>query len=94
MSLYSAPSSDDYYYGDEHDPRCVDCREVECACDREQPLAFAAGDRVVYRPRYGPAEEGTVTSANDSHVFVCYGLPGSTSKATKRADLEHVRRSA
>lgn len=93
MSLYSAPSSDDYY-GDEHDTRCADCREVECVCSQEQPAAFATGDRVVYRPAFGPVEEGTVTSTNDSYVFVCYGLPGSTSKATKRADLEHVRRSA
>lgn len=56
-----------------------------------KPALFTAGDRVVYRPHAGAHEEGTVTSVNDSYVFVCYGLPGSTSKATRPEDLEHVR---
>lgn len=65
----------------------------ECmACHREtRPSAFRAGTRVVYRPRHGPAEEGTVSSCNDRYVFVCYGLPGSTPKATAPTDLERVR---
>lgn len=50
---------------------------------------FAGGERVVYRPRVGPAEEGTVVRVG-SFVFVCYGLPGSTPKATRPQDLEHV----
>jgi len=89
-SMFSAPSSDDYY-GDEHDPRCQECHEEQCVCGEEP---FQPGDRVVYRPASGPAEEGTVTSVNDSFVFVCYGLPGSTSKATARADLTHARRAS
>ena len=51
---------------------------------------FEAGDRVVYRPAHEPnlpGEEGTVTSKNDRFVFVCYGLPGSTSQATDPRDL-------
>lgn len=64
----------------------------ECmACHREnRPAAFRVGERVVYRPAVGPAEEGTVTSVNDRFVFVCYGLPGSTSKATAPHMLERV----
>ncbi len=56
---------------------------------------FRPGDRVVYRPsadRLDRGEEGTVTSVNDVYVFVCYGLPGSTSKATPAANLEHLAR--
>lgn len=52
---------------------------------------FKPDDRVVYRPRHGEPEEGTVTSVGGRFVFVCYGLPGSTSKATAPEDLEHVR---
>lgn len=48
---------------------------------------FSPGDRVTYCAFGGPFEEGTVTSINDRYVFVCYGLPGSTSKATNPADL-------
>ena len=64
----------------------------ECmACHREnRPSAFRVGARVVYRPAHGPAEEGTVTSVNEAFVFVCYGLPGSASKATAPTDLERV----
>lgn len=51
---------------------------------------FGPGDRVVYRARDGKPQEGTVTSVNDSYVFVCYGLPGSTSQATRPGDLERV----
>jgi hypothetical protein len=47
--------------------------------------------RVVYRSyamlRY---EEGTISSVNESFAFVCYGLPGSTSQATRPEDLEPV----
>lgn len=74
----------------ETDERCEGCHALsreDCAC----PKPFSVGDRVVYRPAFGPAEEGTVTSVNDAFVFVCYGLPGSTSKATRREDLEHIR---
>ncbi len=53
---------------------------------------FEAGDRVVYRDSFTQKpEEGAVTSINDHYVFVCYGLPGSTSQATDPDDLEHVR---
>ena len=52
---------------------------------------FSPGDRVIYCANLGafggPLEEGTVTSINERYVFVCYGLPGSTSKATNPADL-------
>ena len=51
---------------------------------------FSVGQRVVYRPAFGPCEEGTVTSIGSEYVFVCYGLPGSTSKATRPADLDPV----
>ena len=40
------------------------------------------GMRVVYRTVHAMPEEGTITSVNDHFAFVCYGLPGSTSKAT------------
>lgn len=50
---------------------------------------FEEGDRVVYRnPHDKKPQEGTVTSTNHLYVFVCYGLPGSTSQATKPEDLE------
>ena len=50
------------------------------------------GDGVAYRPRphrpwADPPEEGTITSANDSYVFVRYGSQ-QTSAATNPADLE------
>ena len=52
---------------------------------------FEAGDRVVYRDSHTQKpEEGSVTSKNDHTVFVCYGLPGSTSQGTNPEDLEHV----
>lgn len=52
---------------------------------------FKPGDRVVYRDSFTrEPEEGTVTSINDKNVFVCYGLPGSTSQATSPEDLEHM----
>lgn len=53
---------------------------------------FRPGDRVVYTGFRGvlQLEEGTVTSVSDRWVFVCYGLPGSTSQATKPEDLVHV----
>ena len=52
---------------------------------------FRPGQSVVYRPRGGgKSEDGTVTSVTERWVFVCYGLPGSTSKATDPADLEIV----
>lgn len=52
---------------------------------------FEAGDRVVYVPNTdAPRQEGTVTSKNERFVFVCYGLPGSTSQATAAELLEHV----
>lgn len=50
------------------------------------------GMRVVYCPGVGPCEEGTITSVNGSYAFVCYGLPGSTSKATPPERLEPVAR--
>ena len=50
---------------------------------------FSVGQRVVYRDSFTKiTEEGTVTSINNKYVFVCYGLPGSTSKATLPEDLE------
>lgn len=53
---------------------------------------FKAGDRVVYRDHFTQKpEDGTVTSTNAVNVFVCYGLPGSTSQATRPEDLEHLR---
>lgn len=58
--------------------------------DGERAKEFSVGQRVVYRPAFGPCEEGTVTSIGSEYVFVCYGLPGSTSKATRLADLEPV----
>lgn len=52
---------------------------------------FTVGDRVIYRPfPKAPPEEGVVTSINNEFVFVCYGLTGSTSKATNPKDLEHL----
>ena len=52
---------------------------------------FFPGDRVVYRDHFTQEpQEGTVTSTNELNVFVCYGLPGSTSQATDPQDLEHV----
>ncbi len=50
------------------------------------------GMRVVYRP-YSCEKmccEGMITSVNESFAFVCYGLPGSASQATRAADLEPV----
>jgi Fe2+ or Zn2+ uptake regulation protein len=40
------------------------------------------GQRVVYRTVHALPEEGTITSVNGHFAFVCYGLPGSTPKAT------------
>jgi hypothetical protein len=40
------------------------------------------GMRVVYRTVHALPEEGTITSVNGHFAFVCYGLPGSTPKAT------------
>lgn len=51
---------------------------------------FKTGDRVLYRNHDGGTEEGVVTGSNEHYVFVCYGLPGSTSKATHPRDLEKV----
>lgn len=48
---------------------------------------FSPGDHVVYTPQN---EEGTVVRVSESYVFVCYGLPGSTPKATKPSDLIHI----
>ena len=47
------------------------------------------GDGVVYRTAHPalPAEDGTITSANDSYVFVRYGSQ-RTSAATNPADLK------
>lgn len=44
------------------------------------------GAGVTYKNRYGPYEEGVITSVSDSYVFVRYG--GHVSKATNPADLE------
>ena len=53
---------------------------------------FKRGDRVVYRdPFTRKAEDGAVTSANAHNVFVCFGLPGSTSQACDPRSLEHFR---
>lgn len=50
---------------------------------RDHPLV---GRRVVYTPAYRAAspQEGVVTSVNPEEdlVFVCYGLPGTTSRGT------------
>lgn len=54
-------------------------------------MRFRVGDRVVYRAHPGaPPEEGTVTSVGERYVFVCYGVPGATSRATRPEDLELV----
>lgn len=47
------------------------------------------GMRVIYKPSYGDAEEGTVTSFNDRYVFVRYGAK-LHSEATAYKDLEAV----
>lgn len=72
----------------------------DCAFKREriqdEKLAtatskFKKDDRVVYRDSFTEeAQDGTVTSVNEHTVFVCYGLPGSTSQATDPADLTHL----
>jgi hypothetical protein len=58
------------------------------------PTEADIGRRVIYRDLggRGKIEEGTITSFNDSFVFVCYGAPGSTSAATLREDLEWSHR--
>lgn len=50
------------------------------------------GHGVVYRPREhrpwaGPSEDGVITDVGHIWVFVCYGSPGSTPRATNPADL-------
>lgn len=82
--------------------RVQDDREIyyhsEClarARKRMDPMMptddFKSGDRVVYRDRFDKKpQEGTVTSTNSKYVFVCYGLPGSTSQSTDPRDLEHM----
>lgn len=45
------------------------------------------GAGVTYNNRYGPYEEGVITSVSDSCVFVRYGSDVA-GKATKPADLE------
>jgi len=51
------------------------------------PTKADVGRAVVYRPQFGPAEDGTITSFNEAFVFVRYrGDAGS--KATRREDLE------
>lgn len=45
------------------------------------------GAGVTYKNRYGPYEEGVITSVSDSYVFVRYGSDVA-SKATYPADLE------
>lgn len=57
-----------------------------------EPTEADIGRVVVYRPthrRYERtvAEEGVITSFNDSYVFVRYGTYG-TARATRRSDLE------
>jgi hypothetical protein len=52
------------------------------ACD------FKPGQRVVYRDSFTKLpEEGVVTSTNEHVVFVCFGLPGTTSQACSPHDL-------
>jgi hypothetical protein len=50
------------------------------------------GESVVYRPTYGPAEDGVVTgvSARAGYVFVRYAgqHPSAPGKATHVSDLE------
>lgn len=48
------------------------------------------GRGVVYTPRFGPKEDGVITSFNDAYVFVRYKdqHPTAHGKATKREDLE------
>jgi hypothetical protein len=41
-----------------------------------------------HRPWAGPPEEGVITDVGHVWVFVCYGTPGSTPRATNPADLE------
>ena len=57
-----------------------------------RPTQEDIGRRVIYRERGTHAgrkiEEGTLTSYNHLHSFVCYGAPGTTSAATDFADLE------
>ena len=54
------------------------------------PTEADIGRRVIYHGHgwTDKTEEGTITSFNDSFVFVCYGFLGSTSAATLRKDLE------
>lgn len=57
------------------------------------PTRFDLGRKVVYTGnRYpgGKPEHGTITSFNDTSVFVHYGDKGQ-SKATSREDLEWVK---
>jgi hypothetical protein len=54
--------------------------------DAREALARDDGPGVIYRPAYGPAEEGTITSVNESYVFARFGS-GRTSAACSPADL-------
>lgn len=49
---------------------------------------FKKGDRVVYANSHGKNEDGTVTSINDAFVFVCFGVPGSTSQSCHPSTLQ------
>lgn len=51
------------------------------------PSDFVPGDQVVYRPAYGPCEEGVVTSVNDRVVFVRYKATQVKGTATYATDL-------
>jgi len=53
------------------------------------------GDGVVYRRPGSPvsqAEDGLIVRVGERFVFVCYGTPGSTPRATDPADLELLAR--
>ena len=53
------------------------------------PTEADIGRGVVYTPAHGPAEDGVITSINDSFVFVRYKKqhPSAPGQATSREDL-------
>jgi hypothetical protein len=62
--------------------------------EAREALARDDAPGVVYRPHgehrpwAGPPEQGVITAVGHVWVFVCYGTPGSTPRATNPADLE------
>lgn len=51
---------------------------------------FVEGEGVIYTPRYGPREDGVVTSVSDTMVFVRYRAAQVYGTATYPTDLVKV----